>query len=238
MTWTIKKTKRYRPTNRLLTLLVVVGFLTGVGAPSIVAAFVAHASEEQCYAERSQPDRPRYQGTPPSVVYRADGNGPSTIFTSGFVARGRGLTLTAHVVAHNDGAGSAYVATTEDPRAVTKFANTKSIFNNLTRPGETVKSWIYVIRADPGFFSVEQSLEQIACAGVVTQNEGDDAITVNFGEHEWVAIAQIDTENVQKACPVTGFINGEDYLSRANNCVTNPAYVNQNTRASRLLLTG
>ncbi len=198
MRWVTRNTIEKGCTRRFLNSLIVVGFVVSL---SMEVPRAAQSSEGRCSADHFLSDRPSYRGNPPTTVYRADTRDPSTIFAAGFKGKGGGMDLVKHVRAAyeaDDFDGeerSAFVATTENAKVVISFAN-----HHLELFGTT--SWIYVIRADPGFFNVEQSLHDFACRVGPYPQYFDSAIATSSVENEWVAIAAIDSANVQKACPV------------------------------------
>ncbi len=220
--------------KRLLMVLVAAGAAAGFAmAPSVgQATSQAAASEGQCQAGKWSEDRPRYCGTPPSIVYRADKRDPAIIFSTGFESRGEGLDLVEHVLwDHKDGGASAYVATSADPAVAIRFSAMWSYSKQ--------KSYIYFIRADENVFNVIQSLEWQANNPLAHANKEriDEAITMGENEDEWVAILHIDPTNIKKACPITEPVE-KDYLSHAKDCIDNPSYSDDKTRGSTQLLTG
>lgn len=177
---------------------------------------------------------PTYDGTPPSRVYRVDTRSPQEVFQSGFSSRGQGLSVVNHVLGGVnqcvDQAG-AFVSTTSDPAVATSYANC------FLRSGRS--AWIYTIRADGSFYSVQQSLEYIANTNRNSQTRESAQTALDmYGSHqEWVAVSEIPSQNILQANPVTRLLGQGDFRGQVQSVETNRDYSHYDTRGSGRLLT-
>lgn len=135
----------------------------------------------------------------PTKLYRWDTRAPEEIFAAGFRARGDDSSLILHVVDRvgRRESSSAYVATTSDVEAA----------NLLPRQREG--GWIYEIWADDRFYSVNQSLRNLAddigmafMPPEAQENLGRLREHVGWAD-EWVAAGDIPAGNVIRATPRT-----------------------------------
>lgn len=222
-------------TRIIASATVALTLLTPSASPQVTAH-----SQAGCFACISSGSAtPRYNGTPPRVLYRVDTRPPVTnygtgIFETGFAPIGEGLDLVRHVIREEEALPSGYVATTDSPETALTLAD--GLFSH--DPNLTLSSvWIYVIRATDSFHNVEQSLEAMLDR---TPVESADRETMELAHYfavrqrEWVTAETVPPSQIQRAHEVNR--RTTEYNPDSPDAHINDAYRRGFTRASCRLI--
>lgn len=154
-------------------------------------------------------------------VYRADCRKPTDIFQYGFLSLGNNINLISHVMGSSTYGckeNSAFVSTTPDLEIATE------VLTNSEDEGSIV--YIYRIRADKNFFSVDVTLPHLAKLHRNGRMPKD--LTIAFGESELVALHLIPTQQIVSATEY--FVNNERLRPRRT--IYNPHYIELDTHSN------
>ena len=206
--------------------------------------------------------RPRYRGTPPTILFFPSVIPPNVARVAEFFnyaphayfgstsdeqgalnrgqATGRSLSLLDHILV-NDATVRNYrvVSLTDSPTDVAALAQQMSI----EMGGAPI--YIYVVHADPGIFHVSQSLNWIRDFHPELRHRARAVLAIEqltpTGSSMWVAVGPLSSDQVQEAYVATSNINpAGDFRQQGLQIIRNDHYLEgefRDMRASRQLLT-
>ena len=200
-----------RPQRRIAcSCLTAVTLVVGGIALPLAGAIAASPSPAHAAGDCLSCGEERYDGEPPSVLYRVSRQPPSEVFSRGFAPSGRDMDLLRHTIGGSYNAASGYVATTASIASAARIANT------MLQGRERV--WIYEIRAESYMYNVEQSLDRLErlarnraggsrdprdrCAWTQHADRIQAVIARYAHQEEWVATAAIRPANIHFAWEV------------------------------------
>ena len=222
--------------------LAVVALLVGGIAGSGETVAVAVNCPEICAARGRQhlgPDRPRYVGDLPSVLFRVELIEPFHTFPvfRDFVPTGTGISLVDHVLD-----GDPMVEPHGFISAIASPMMASFLAESFRRRG--IRVWIYSLEPDEGFYNVSQSLDWIYenAQNPVQRNRASLAQHRSEGLEEWVAIGPVTSWQVREAWEVTTALDpAVDFREQCSTIITNPDFEKRDSRyvrPSRQLLNG
>ncbi|PHV09768.1 hypothetical protein [Chitinimonas sp. BJB300] len=165
----------------------------------------------------------------PKFVYRAVARipeqRPEKIFQEGFKSKGENDNVAAHTAGYSlvgSGADSAFIST----------ASSLAYLDDLREDGVLPsRIYIYTIRADQNFYSINKSLKRIPDYETV-MNQYDLSFDIDPEHQEYLALRQIPTQNIVSAQAATWDAEQESYVVDQSRSFSNPYYVEAETFAN------
>jgi hypothetical protein len=208
-------------------------------------------------------DRPRYRGTPPTVLffpsvipptvtrvaeffnfapqaYLGGGSQERGVPNPGHVVASTGLSLLDHMIGYDlTDPNHRVVSLTDSPTGAASVAQQMSIAMG------GIHVYIYVVHADPNFFNVGQSLNWIRVFHPDSHHRARAALAIErltlIGLSMWVAVGPLSSDQVREAHVATPNINpATDFRQQGLRVMRNGHYLKGDyryMRASGQLLT-